>query len=218
MPGDLDQVRLTDQAAHRQPQLQFVGGEVDLRARLRIRNESDLVERAQVIEKLRRRLHDRTQRSRPHARLVYRDQDHAPVDRRQVAGEERLGLVGNLLFRRGDVDLDQLGGDDAPGLAVDLDGELGSTQIFNGLAAAIDDGHVDCSDLDAGAERRALEGFSWGCLGLRSGRTDGGEYGDDDQGSAHGRIVTHMPGACRPGAEGDRIETPARSRHQDRLS
>ena len=55
-----------------------------------------------------------------------------------------------------DVDLDELGRDDAARFAVDLHQEIGREQVLDRAAAAVDDGDVDGDDVNAGAERRSL--------------------------------------------------------------
>ena len=56
----------------------------------------------------------------------------------------------------GAVAVDELGGDDAPRLAGDGDGEVGGRQTAHRLALLVDDADVDGDDLDAAPERRRL--------------------------------------------------------------
>jgi hypothetical protein len=155
-PRPRDRLLLADETLHRQFQPQLVARERDLWAGLGVADERHLIERAELIEELRRRGQHGTQRARPDVDLIDRDHNRAAVGRRHVRRVERLALVLDLLLRRRDVHLHELGGHDAPHFAVDLHGKLRGVEIFNGMAVAIDHRHVDRDQIDPGAKRRTL--------------------------------------------------------------
>ena len=145
-----------DDRLHRALDAKTIVGEVDDRARGRIGDEADTIGRAERVHEAGRRLQHAARGAGADVELIDGEHDHPAVRRRLVGGEDRLEGIGGLLARGLDVDLDELGRDDATRFAVDLHQEIGREQVLDRTAAAVGHGDVHGDDVDAGAERRSL--------------------------------------------------------------